>query len=203
MATIDLTNARCELRPLFGWKPGPTVRAVATVFSRVSLLSFGGGSAVQLLLREELVRKQEWFEESEFVRLWQLAKLSLGINILGQAILYGWRLAGVLGVTVACIGLMVPAAIVTVAMSMGLMSIVGNPYVQDALRLVIPVTGGMTLAMALQMWSPRIEPDLRSRLRVGVQALFVGLSAFLVGVVKVPVPFVLLGALVAGALIPL
>src|SRR5579871_6731430 len=108
---MDLSTAQVDLRaaPMSISKASPV--AIGAAFGRVSILSFGGGSATQLLMRNELVWRQQWLSEEEFVRLWQLSKLSLGSNIIGQAILDGQRLAGWAGAVAAVAGLMLPSAV--------------------------------------------------------------------------------------------
>jgi hypothetical protein len=87
-------------------------------------------------------------------------------------------------------------------MSIALVAVIGNRYIEDALRLVIPLTGGMTMAIALQMWNPALPTVPREWLRTSAQALLVLVCAVLVGVVHVPVPLVMVVALALGALLP-
>lgn len=175
---------------------------VALAFTRVGLLSFGGGSASQLLMRKELVWKHSWITDVEYNRVWQLSKLTVGIQQIGQVLLYGRRLAGRKGMGVAFAGFMLPSVILTIVMSIVLVAVIGNHYVDDALRLVIPWTGGMTMATALQMWNPAVPQAARQWLRIAAQGLIVLICSILVGVVHVPVPLVMVSALTLGALLP-
>src|SRR5690348_17621667 len=102
-------------------------------------------------MRKELVWKSGWLTETEYNRIWQLSKLNVGIQQIGQVILYGQRLAGRRGVAVGVAGFMLPSVLITIVMTMALVAVIGNQYIEDALRLVIPLTGGMTMAIALQM----------------------------------------------------
>src|SRR2546425_382191 len=74
---------------------------VAWAFTRIGLLSFGGGSASQLLMRKELVWKKGWLTDVEYNHIWQLSKLAVGIQQIGQVILYGRQLCGRKGIAVA------------------------------------------------------------------------------------------------------
>jgi len=180
----------------------PTLLEVALAFTRVGLFSFGGGSASQLLMRKELVWKHGWMTDADYNRVWQLSKLTVGIQQIGQVLLYGRRLAGRKGLAVAFAGFMLPSVVLTIVMSMVLVAVIGNHYIDDALRLVIPWTGGMTMATALQMWNPAIPRAARQWLHFGAQGLLVLVCSILVGVVHVPVPLVMLAALALGALLP-
>ena len=153
-------------------------------------------------MRKELIWKHGWIDEREYNRTWQLSKLSIGIQQIAQVILFSKRLAGWRGVAAGVAGFLLPSVVVTVIMSIVLVAVLGNRFIQDALRVVIPLTGGMTMAVALQMWNPRMLAVPRDWLRTALQGLVVLLCSLLVGVIHAPVPLVMLAALVAGALLP-
>lgn len=180
----------------------PTVAEVGWAFTRVGLLSFGGGTASQLLMRQELVWKTGWITDAEYNRLWQLSKLTVGIQQIGQVIMYGRRLAGWRGIVVGVAGFMIPSVAVTALMSLVLGAVIGNRYIEDALRLVIPLTGGMTMAIAFQMWNPQLPGGRRQWLHLFGQGLIVLICSLLVGVIHVPVPLIMVAALALGALVP-
>ncbi len=175
---------------------------MAWAFTRIGLLSFGGGSASQLLMRKELVWKKGWLTDVEYNRIWQLSKLAVGIQQIGQVILYGRKLAGRAGIAVAIAGFMLPSCLLTIIMSIVLVAVIGNRYIEDALRLVVPLTGGMTMAIAWQMWSPETPRAPRHYLRLLGQGVIVLMCSILVGVVRVPVPLIMVAALTLGALLP-
>jgi chromate transport protein ChrA len=134
--------------------------------------------------------------------MWQLSKLTIGIQQIGQVILYGRQLAGRKGIAVGVAGFLVPSVLLTIAVSIVLVAVIGNRYVEDALRLVIPLTGGMTMAIAFQMWSPRAPKIPRQYVHLVGQGVVVLLCSLLVGVLHVPVPLVMAAALLLGALLP-
>ncbi len=165
-------------------------------------LSFGGGTASQLLLRKELVWRNGWLDEREYQRLWQLSKLSLGINQIAQVIIFGRRFAGWRGIPVALCGFLLPSVTVTIGMTAVLVAVIGNRFVEDALRLIIPLTGGMTMGIALQMWGPELpSPSVRKWLWLLGQGCIVLICSLLVGVVRAPVPLVMASAILAGVIL--
>jgi len=180
----------------------PSLFQVALAFTRIGLFSFGGGSASQLLMRKELVWKHGWISDAEYNRTWQLSKLNVGIQQIGQVILYGRMLAGGRGIALAVLGFLTPSVLLTVLLSIALVAVIDNRYIEDALRLVIPLTGGMTMATAFQMWNPNRPGVPRDWLRLSGQVLIVLVCSLLVGVAHVPVPLIMLAALGLGALLP-
>jgi len=126
-----------------------TMRELAKIFIAVGTQSVGGGTATLFLLRRFLVERQRLISEREFTEAWALCQLSPGIHLVALAGLLGQRIAGWRGVVVAVSGMMVPAAIITVAMTAAFGLIADNARVNAALAGMAPATGGMTLGLAI------------------------------------------------------
>jgi len=84
----------------------------------------------------------------EFGEAWALSQLSPGIHLVALAGLIGRRIAGWRGVVAAVAGMMIPAALITVALTAAYGVIAASPLARAALAGVAPVTGGMTIATA-------------------------------------------------------
>jgi len=82
----------------------------------------------------------------EFGEAWALSQLSPGIHLVALAGLIGRRIAGWRGVVAAVAGMMIPAALITVALTAAYGVIAASPLAGAALAGVAPVTGGMTIA---------------------------------------------------------
>src|SRR5687768_17619778 len=77
-------------------------------------------------MRLRLVERTGWLTRREFMESYSLSQLSPGIHLVALAGLIGHRLAGASGVGVSVAGMMVPAAIITVALSAVLSGISGQ-----------------------------------------------------------------------------
>jgi len=116
----------------------------------------------------------------EFGEAWALSQLSPGIHLVALAGLIGRRAAGWRGVIASVAGMMIPAAVITVALTAAYGVIAASPLARAALAGVAPVTGGMTIATAalLVRASARRGPlHLATDIAVCVAAL--GASIFL------------------------
>jgi len=157
-----------------------TLGDLARAWIAVGTQSIGGASSTVYLMRSRLVERTGWLTRREFMESYSLSQLSPGIHLIALAALLGHRLAGVRGVLVSVAGMMVPAAIITVALSAILIGVTGHPLTHAALAGVGPVTAGMTAGLAVISARGTVRRGLRGALDVAVIALafmtFVGTS---------------------------
>lgn len=137
----------------------------------VGTQSIGGASSTVYLMRSRLVERTGWLTRREFMESYSLSQLSPGIHLIALAALLGHRLAGVRGVLVSVAGMMVPAAIITVALSAALAGITGHPFTHAALAGVGPVTAGMTAGLAIISARSTVRRGWRGALDLTVIAI--------------------------------
>src|SRR5713226_5960964 len=78
----------------------PTLRSLLLVWSKISVLAFGGGSSTLLLMRREFVERYGWLTDDEYARFWGFGQLSPGTNLIAMVILMGRYLGGGAGIVV-------------------------------------------------------------------------------------------------------
>lgn len=177
----------------------PALAAQLRVWLGVGLQSFGGGMATLALIRRGFVEERGWITEEEFTRFWAICQLAPGINLISFAILIGRRLGGAGGIGAALVGMLLPSAAITVAMTAAYASIRDSAQVKAALRAVIPTTVGLGLATAIKMGVPLVKQARRSGTTLLAAAIgILCLSGIALGM-GAPVAAVLLGSGAAGA----
>lgn len=179
----------------------PTKITLLRIWLSIGLQSFGGGAATLYLIRRAAVEQHAWLSDKEFAHYWGICQIAPGINILGLVILIGWRTGRALGVALALLGLLLPSAAITVALTAVYAGVKEQPLVRAALRGVLPATVGLGVLLMYGMARP---PILASRAE-GRASLWVSLavvlgSAAVVGLTQLSVLAVLWGA---GALVAL
>ena len=170
---------------------------LARAWLAVGTQSVGGATSTVFLMRSRIVERTGWLSLREFMETYALAFLSPGIHLVALAALIGHRLAGLRGIAVSVAGMMVPAAIITVALSAIVGAAGGHPLVRAAFAGIGPVTAGMTIGFALLSGRSAVR-----RGRRGIADLVVMGSAFAL-LVRFPsstVP-VILGCALIGSLL--
>jgi chromate transporter len=126
----------------------PSLSDVARAWVVVSTQSVGGGPSTLYLMRRELIERRRWITNREFLEDWAISRLSLGIQLIALAGLIGRRIAGRRGIVVSLVALLVPAATITLLITVGYALIRDQPLVRAALSGAAPVTAGMTAGIA-------------------------------------------------------
>src|SRR5262245_38951506 len=127
------------------------------IWTIIGAQSFGGGSATLYLIRRVAVERHGWLTDDDFTRYWGICQIAPGINILGLVTLIGWRVAGALGALLALSGLLLPSAVITVALTSLYASIRQAPLVRAAIAGVVPATVGLGLLLAYTMVRPLLS----------------------------------------------
>src|SRR5436190_17868368 len=89
----------------------PTLTELFLGFFKVTISGFGG---VLAWARRELVVNRRWLSPDEFNELFALCQFLPGPNIVNFSIIYGTRLYGFWGATIALIGLLAPPVVLMI-----------------------------------------------------------------------------------------
>src|SRR5258708_10668335 len=114
----------------------------------VATQSVGGGPATLLLMRRQLVERHAWITQRQFLEDYALSKMGLGINLVTLAGLIGSRVAGPARLIVSVARLVVPAALLTVALTPAYTVVRDSAIVRAALDGAGPGAPGLTAGFA-------------------------------------------------------
>ncbi len=158
-------------------------------FSRIALCGFGG---VVFWTRRNLVEREHWLSEKQFVELLTLGQLIPGPPGLNLTVMVGHRFGGWIGAVAAMSGFLLWPCLVVVGMGVLYQHYGSLPLVQRALA-------GMSIVAAALLFSTflKLAKVLALRWRPW---LFAGLAFIGVGILRWPL-FAVVGVLAPLALI--
>ncbi len=125
-----------------------TLLALASIFSQLSLLAFGGGNTILPEMQRQVVEVHHWMPASEFSALFALAQAAPGPNMM-IVTLIGWHVAGWSGMLVSSVAKFGPSSLVTMAVLHAWDRFKDRPWRRIAQRGLVPVTAGLVAASAL------------------------------------------------------
>ncbi len=78
-------------------------------FFKIGFFTFGGGYAMIPFIQTEVVEKNKWMKEEEFLDVMAVAQSCPGVFAINLSVYIGYRMKGILGAISTCIGTALPA----------------------------------------------------------------------------------------------
>ena len=126
-------------------------------FLKIGLFTFGGGYAMIPLIRE-VVLKHGWLDESQFLNMIGVAEVTPGPIAVNMATYVGSTQAGFLGALLCTIGVILPAFLIMLLISILLKKFMKNKYVQSALGGIKFVAIALIAASAITIFADVLFP---------------------------------------------
>lgn len=126
------------------------LQQLAEIFSWLSLLQFGGTTAVVPEMHRQVVDVMGWMSATTFTNLFALAQLAPGPNVMIVSLI-GWQVAGFAGLVVATLAMTGPPCLLAFAMSRLMRRAGQSPWLAIVKDGLVPVAIGMILASGAVM----------------------------------------------------
>ncbi|WP_323119609.1 chromate transporter [Burkholderia alba] len=124
-----------------------TLVALATIFSQLSLLAFGGGNTILPEMQRQVVDVHHWMTAQQFTALFALAQAAPGPNMMIVS-LVGWHVAGWPGLLVSTLAKFGPSSLVTILALHAWERFKDKPWRRYVQQGMMPVTAGLVVASA-------------------------------------------------------
>jgi chromate transporter len=125
-----------------------TVFDVFLQFLIIGATSFGG---VVPYLRENLITKNHWVDDKEFVELLSISQSLPGLNATNMAVLLGDRLKGWMGAVAGIVGVCLPGGALMLAVGIFYRAHGDHNFVTSILKGVAAAAAGLLLATVIQL----------------------------------------------------
>ena len=112
--------------------------SITTLPSLRDAFTIGGGYAMIPIIENEVVKKNNWISEDDFLDMVVLAQTAPGILAMNISILVGNRVAGKSGAAVSALGAGLPSFVIILVLAAFLNQFQDNVYVMKAFRAVRP-----------------------------------------------------------------
>lgn len=125
-------------------------RDIFIAFFRSGMLCWGGGPASIPFVRREVVARYAWMDDEEFAEVVAVGNALPGPINTKMAGYIGYKVGGVLGLTLAMVAMVIPSALLMVVLLTTLAFFAEEPWAQGMSRAMVPVVGVMMAVMAWQ-----------------------------------------------------
>ena len=118
---------------------------------KIGLFTFGGGYAMIALLENEFVSKKKWLEKDEFLDVVAIAESTPGPIAINAATYIGYKNAGVIGSTIATLGICIPSFVIIYVISLFFDEFLSLTYVAYAFKGIQVCVVYLILSAGLKM----------------------------------------------------
>jgi chromate transporter len=175
----------------------PSLAEIADLFARYGNFTLGGGSATSAVIHGQVVTRRHWVNDQQFTLCFALGRLTPGTNVLAFCTGIGWVLRGLPGALVALLAASIPSTLIVIAITALFQEWQGNSIAQTAIHGAVAAAVAITAKTSWTIAGPLYRSG--AQLRV----VLIGATAFgLYVALGVPAVYVLLGAALVGAFLP-
>ncbi|MBQ2520476.1 MAG: chromate transporter [Paludibacteraceae bacterium] len=115
-------------------------------YLKIGTFTLGGGYAMLPLIQREVVDRQGWIDEQEFLNMIALAQAAPGLIAVNSAIFIGWRIGGWKGVCGAVLGAVLPSFVIILLIAMVFADWKELPAVEAAFKGIRPAVVALIAA---------------------------------------------------------
>ena len=126
-------------------------------FLKIGLFTFGGGYAMIPLIKE-VVLKHGWLSEEQFLNMIGVSEVTPGPIAINMATYVGSTQGGILGAVLCTLGVVLPAFIIMLLISILLKKVIKNKYVQSSLNGIKFVAVALIASSALTLFADVLFP---------------------------------------------
>ena len=101
-------------------------------FAKVGAVMFGGGYAMLAMMDSEFIEKRQWITEDELSNLTVVAESTPGPIAINCATFTGYKQAGIPGAISATLGVIAPAVLIILLISLGFEHLLKLPVIANA-----------------------------------------------------------------------
>ena len=127
------------------------------VFFKIGLFTFGGGSAMLPLLKNELVIRRKWAKDSELLDYYSIGQCTPGIIAVNVATFIGRKRKGKIGGCVATLGMIMPSFVIIGLIATILDSYSTNVYVEHAFVGIRIAVTALIVDTLIDLWKKGIN----------------------------------------------
>ena len=164
-----------------------TPKSLAEVFTAFTLLALQGFGGVLAISQTVLVEQKRWLTLQEYVEALAVGQMLPGASVCNLALIVGKRFFGWRGALAALSGLLILPLAIVLLFTVLYVQFAAVPAVSGALNGMGTVAAGFIVGTAL-----KLTVALRDNaMRMPVNALLVGMTFVLIGVLRWPIGWML------------
>ncbi len=125
-------------------------------FFKIGFFTFGGGWSILAQMEEEFINRTHEITKEDLLDMTSVGKSMPGIMIANISMIFGYRMAGIVGAFAATLGMILPSIIILTLVTMLYNYIKDNVFVKYAMSGIRSAVIPIIASSALSLWSAAI-----------------------------------------------
>ena len=151
------------------------------LFLKLGFFAFGGPAAHISMMYDEVVTKNEWFTDQEFLNMISFTNLIPGPNSTEMAILIGYKMGGILGLLISGLSFIIPAVLIVLGFTHFYVHYYHIPQIQNVFNGMLPSIFLIISLAVFKLSRKTIKSKEETFLLAGLFVLLIlGISEFLI-----------------------
>lgn len=121
------------------------------IFFKIGLFTLGGGYAMVPVIEAEIVEKNNWMTEDDFLDVLAMAQSLPGPLAVNTATFVGYRLKKTRGAAICCLGTVMPSFLAILVIASLLSNFYNNPMLIKFFMGVRPAVAGLILTAVFKL----------------------------------------------------
>ena len=159
-------------------------------FSKVGVLTFGGGYAMMPILQKEVIEKKSWTTEQEVLDYYAVGQCTPGVIAVNTATFIGYKIHGVIGAIFATLGLVFPSLVIIMVIASFLQSFSSLAIVQSAFAGIRVAVVALIIDTVIKLY----KSSVKDWLGIAICVIAFVLSAFF----KISPVYIIIAAAILG-----
>lgn len=126
--------------------------SIFVTFLKMSPVTFGGGYVLIPVIEREIAEKREWLRSDEVTDIVAVSGSIPGAVAINSATFIGYRIAGVSGAIAALLGILLPAFMIVMALSVFYLQVKHEPKIEAAFMAIRPTIVALIVYAAIKTW---------------------------------------------------
>jgi chromate transporter len=156
-------------------------------FVKIGTFTIGGGLAMMPMLRRELIDNRGWITEEELLDYYAVGQSTPGIIAVNVSTFVGYKRAGIIGGIIGTLGMVTPSFVIIMLLARLINSVSEHENAKKALL-------GINVAVAALL-THVVFSFAKKTIKTPVNLIFMLVSFFCVGVLKLPSYIIILAAI--------
>lgn len=178
-----------------GWKPiaeSNMLLKLFTTFLRIGLFTIGGGYVMIPMIQREVVERNGWISQEDFLDLLAISQAAPGIFAVNISIFIGYRMRKTTGSIVCATGTVIPSVAIILLIALFFQQVRDNPLIENIFKGIRPAVTALILVPTLKL----AKAAQLNRFTIWVPAL-TAIAIWALGVS----PVIIIAATIAGAVL--